>query len=390
MRYKILAADDSSICLKVINEMFSLVGDDYELIFAYDGQEAVDKAIEHVPHLILMDVIMPELNGVRAITTLREHELTRDIPIIVLSATESLQSAFEAGANDFITKPFKHFELLMRTKQALSMVDKITTIKDQRDLIAQQKKDIIDDIRYSKRIQSAILPTEQRIRKHVRDYFLLNLPKNIVSGDFYWIGSNHGRTVIAVADCTGHGISGAFMTMAGTAYLNEIVNKYVYENANEILDHLREHVINLLQQKGEEGEATDGLDIALLLIDEKTHEIQYAGANNPIYHVKDNKLIEYKADRMPIGIHMHFNEPFTYRTLDISPGDVIYMFTDGYADQFGGPEGKKFRYKKFREMLLENHQKPFSEQKKILEETFMNWKDDQSQIDDILVMGIQF
>ncbi|NBC82649.1 MAG: response regulator [Bacteroidetes bacterium] len=390
MKYKILAADDSNICLKVIKEIFNLVGDNYELIFAHDGKEAVEKAIEQLPDLILMDIIMPEMNGVRAIKELRNNRITGDIPIIVLSATESLESAFEAGANDFITKPFKHYELLMRARQALSMVEKINTIKSQRDLIAQQKKDIIDDIRYSKRIQSAILPTHEKIKNHIKDYFLLDLPKNIVSGDFYWVGSKGGKTVIAVADCTGHGISGAFMTMAGTAYLNEIVNKYEFEHASDILFHLRNHVINLLQQKGEEGETTDGMDIALLLIDEASGQVQYAGANNPVYLVKNNEIAEYKADRMPIGIHIHFNKPFTDQVLDISPGDILYMFTDGYADQFGGPQGKKFRYKNFRELLINIHQKPFADQQQILDQTMKVWKGKEEQVDDILVMGIKF
>jgi len=389
IKYKILAADDSQICLRVIKEIFELLGENYELIFAHDGKEAVDMAIEHMPHLILMDIIMPEMNGVRAIKALRANDLTKDIPVIVLSATESLQSAFEAGANDFITKPFKHFELLMRAKQALSMVEKMNTIKSQRDLIARQKKDIIDDIVYSKRIQSAILPTHERVKKHLNDYFIVNKPRNIVSGDFYWVGSIGHKTVVAVADCTGHGISGAFMTMAGIAYLNEIVNKYTFDNASDILNSLRNHVITLLQQKGEDGEAADGMDISLLLIDNSDNTVQYAGANNPVYLIKNGELIEYKADRMPIGIHIHIDKPFTYHNLDVNENDVLYLFSDGFADQFGGPHGKKFRYKYFRELLVNIHKKPFAEQQKILEETFYSWKGEEEQVDDILIMGMK-
>lgn len=389
MKYKILAADDSNLCLKVIKEVFKLVSEDYELIFAHNGREAVDIALEEVPDLILMDVIMPELNGVKAIEILRQNELTQDIPIIVLSATESLQSAFEAGANDFITKPFKHYELLMRAKQALLLVEKIKKIKYQRDYISQQKTDIIDDIKYSKRIQSAILPTTTLIQKLLSDIFIYNVPRNIVSGDFYWVGELRDLKVVAVADCTGHGISGAFMTMAGTAFLNEIVNKYNLENANDILFSLREKVMTLLKQKGEEGEAADGMDIALILIDEKNKKIQFAGANNPIYMIKNGEMEIIKGDRMPIGIHINFNKPFTNNELEYNHGDILYLFSDGYADQFGGPNNKKFRYKNFRELLINIHHKPLSEQRTILEETFLNWKGEEDQVDDIMVMGLK-
>jgi sigma-B regulation protein RsbU (phosphoserine phosphatase) len=389
MKYKILAADDSNLCLKVIKEIFNLVSEDYELLFAHNGQEAVDLALEKLPDLILMDVIMPELNGVRAIEILRKNELTQDIPIIVLSATESLQSAFEAGANDFITKPFKHFELLMRTKQALLLVDKINKIKKQRDQISQQKTDIIDDIKYSKRIQSAILPTETALNEIVKEYFLYDVPRNIVSGDFYWVGEKYGKKIIAVADCTGHGISGAFMTMAGTVFLNEIINKLEFSRPDEILFALRDKVMSLLKQKGVEGEAADGMDIALIIIDEKNKKLQFAGANNPIYFMHNSEMEVIKGDRMPIGIHINFDKPFSNNELTYSEGDIVYMFSDGYADQFGGPYNKKFRYKNFRELLINIHQKPMAHQQNILDETFMNWKGEEEQVDDILVMGIK-
>ncbi|NJM15158.1 MAG: response regulator [Bacteroidales bacterium] len=402
MRYTILAADDSKMILRTIEEMFKMIAnDEFKFIFANDGRTACKLAEEHLPDLILMDVLMPEMNGIQATINLKKNPRTSHIPIIVLSATESLQSAFEAGATDFITKPFKHYELLIRVKQALNLVAKISKINiqneelelqkqvliKQRDLISAQKKDILDDIEYSKRIQQAILPQASLIKLLIPSHFLINKPKNIVSGDFYWVGKREEDIIVVVADCTGHGISGAFMTMAGTAFLNEIINKYNFKTAAEILDLLRKKVMKLLNQKGEVGEAADGMDIALVLINLEKGNLQFAGANNPLFLIRDNELEIIKGDRMPIGIHRNYNQPFTNHILNLLPGDKYYLFTDGYPDQFGGPSNKKFRIHRFKELLLNNHMLPMSKQCKVIEDVFYDWKGDLEQIDDVLIMG---
>ncbi len=252
-----------------------------------------------------------------------------------------------------------------------------------------QKKDIVDDIRYSKRIQRAIFPTDEYIMETVSEHFILNMPRSIVSGDFYWAGRLNGKKVIALGDCTGHGISGAFMTMAGIAFLNEIMSKKIAQNANEILFELRRLVMKLLKQKGEQGEAADGLDISLAIIDENNKRIQFAGANNPFYLISNSKLIIYKGDRMPIGIHLNFGKPFTNHDIEIKKGDMIYLFTDGFADQFGGPRNKKFRYKQFQELLIEIHKLPMDKQKENLLRTITNWMGDNEQIDDIMLLGFR-
>lgn len=399
--YKILVADDSESYLKIIQQMFEIVGNNCELIIARNGQEACDLANEHVPDLMLLDVIMPEMNGIEVVRTLRENPIHKDTPIIMLSATESLKSAYEVGANDFISKPFNQYELLIKVRSALNLISNLHKIRKHkaelerkhdevsrhRDLIAMQKKDIIDDINYSKHIQNAILPGKARMDKIIPERFILNLPRNIVSGDFYWCGQLNGKKVIAAADCTGHGISGAFMTMAGTAFLNEIMSKKRALDASAILNELRRHVMVLLQQKGEEGEASDGMDIALTILDPEKATIQFAGANNPLYYVHKNQMHIIKGDRMPIGIHMNFTQAFTQHTIELEKGDMVYLFSDGYADQFGGPKNKKFRYKAFQDMLFENHQKPVEEQYEILHRTIKDWMGNENQVDDILVLG---
>jgi sigma-B regulation protein RsbU (phosphoserine phosphatase) len=401
--YKILVADDSELSFKIISEILDIVGSGYELFYARDGKEACRMAVDILPDMILMDVIMPEMNGIDAIKCIRANPVTSEIPIIVLSATESLDSAYEVGANDFISKPFHKYELLIKVRSALNLVHKIKEIKnqkaeleikhvevtEQRDKIAIQKKDIIDDIRYSKRIQRAIFPTNDFMAYILRQYFILNIPRNIVSGDFYWAGEHDDTKIIAVADCTGHGISGAFMTMAGTAFLNEILSKNVSSDPNKILFELRKLVMKLLKQKGEEGEAADGMDISLIKIYDNNRKIQFAGANNPLYLIRNSELIIYKGDRMPIGIHMHYDKPFTNQEIELKSGDMIYMFTDGYADQFGGTYNKKFRYNQFQDILKRIYTMPMEKQKDELYQTITSWQGNNDQVDDILILGFR-
>ena len=396
MKYTILIADDSRLYFEEIEKAFRQLGDGYKLIWAETGRMAYNLAEKHHPDLILMDVIIPEMNGVRAIQALKENPETADIPVIMLSAPESLYAAYESGAHDFISKPFNHYELLMRVRSSLTLIDKIKEIKKQKEKLEQenykifrQQKEMIDDITYSKRIQNAILPTESLIRSIFPDHFILDIPRNIVSGDFYWVGKKGNKKIIAAADCTGHGISGAFMTMAGIAFMNDIFNRYNTEDPAEVLYLLREHVMKLLQQKGIEGEASDGMDIALCIIDEKDRHINFAGANNPAYLINDEGLQVLKADRMPIGIHVNFSTPFTSTCVCYKQNDMLYLFSDGFPDQFGGPENKKFRYKQFQDLLTSIHSLSSNEQHDILKKTFYNWKGEEEQVDDILIFGIR-
>lgn len=402
-KYKVLVADDSEACLIMIREIFFLPGKNIELIFAHNGKEALELSIAHEPDLMLFDVIMPEINGIELVKMIRQNIKLKDTPIIILSATESLKSAFEAGADDFITKPFNQYELLIKARSALNLIENIREIKkskeeleaqnaeieNQRNKILEQKKEIIDDITYSKRIQQAIMPTSDQISKIIPDSFIYNRPRNIVSGDFFWLDEHLGRKVIVVADCTGHGISGAFMTMAGTVFLNDVFATSFPLSSNEVLNRLRAQVMSLLKQKGETGEASDGMDVSIVIYNEENSTIQFSGANNPLYLIRNNELEIYKGDRMPIGIHLNFEKSFTRNDIKIEPGDRFYMFSDGYADQFGGPANKKFRYKQFRELLTENNQKPFEKQKEIFENALLDWMGINEQVDDILLMGFQ-
>ena len=263
----------------------------------------------------------------------------------------------------------------------------------QRDLIGEQKKEITDSINYACQIQSAVIPSTEIIAGKVSDYFVLFKPRDIVSGDFYWATTKENKLVVAAVDCTGHGVPGAFMSMLGIAFLNEIVNRLFEKHGNNlkacgILNELRERVITSLHQTGKLGENQDGMDMALCIIDTDTNQLQYAGANNPLYLIRNNVLTEFKADKMPIGIH-YTTLPFTNNIIDLQKNDTVYIFSDGYADQFGGESGTKFKKKSFQEMLVKLQDFSMPEQKKKLEQQFDNWKGIYEQIDDIIVIGLR-
>jgi serine phosphatase RsbU (regulator of sigma subunit) len=209
------------------------------------------------------------------------------------------------------------------------------------------------------------------------------------SGDFYWIVGAKGKVISVTADCTGHGVPGAMMSMLGMAFLNEIIGKEYDMHADDILNRLRIQIVQSLRQKGETGESQDGMDMALYILDTENLKLEYSGANMELYMLRDSELQTLHPDRMPIGISANISVPFTRHNIDLNKGDILYTFTDGFEDQFGGPENKKFLIKKLRTLLCDIHPKPLSEQKTILEKTLKGWMGNNFQVDDILVMGIK-
>ncbi|MCD4833424.1 MAG: tetratricopeptide repeat protein [Bacteroidales bacterium] len=284
-------------------------------------------------------------------------------------------------------------------------------IEAQRDTVLEQKnhiekinKEVTDSINYAQYIQYAILPQPELRDQLFGEHFIFFKPRDIVSGDFYWVTKIEGRTIIAVADCTGHGVPGAFMSMLGLSYLNEIINNEYITHPGVILRRLRKKVIRALQQKGELGEQRDGMDISLCSIDYDTLKLEFSGANNPVYILRNRNyepilnarilesdeyiLYEIKGDKMPIAMYDKMDK-FQIHEIQLQKGDCIYLFSDGYADQFGGPEGKKFKYKPFKKLLLSNCQKTMGEQQLILDKTLSIWQQKYEQVDDIVVVGIK-
>jgi serine phosphatase RsbU (regulator of sigma subunit) len=270
-------------------------------------------------------------------------------------------------------------------------MDLLTSINKMQEysLIEKQRKELNHSIRYASYIQKALLPSQKEIDRYFSQNLVFYLPKNIVSGDFYWFYRLKDKIVFSAADCTGHGVPGAFMSVLGISVLNQIVLSNKNISAGGILDLLREYVMKSLHQTGTMGEQKDGMDIALGIIDFTTNQLQFAGAYNPLYLIRNGELIKYKGDRMPIGIHPIEEKPFENHNISLENGDMIYMFSDGFVDQFGGEKGKKFKHKAFRELLINASKLPINDQKALIIQTFIKWKGKRDQVDDILIIGIR-
>lgn len=250
-------------------------------------------------------------------------------------------------------------------------------------------KAVTASIRYAKRLQNSILPPKEVIYSICPDSFVLYKPKDIVSGDFYWFEKTEKASFFAAVDCTGHGVPGAFMSLVGANGLNTSIREHNVTEPAEILDHLNKFVNESLNKSREENQIRDGMDIALCSIDYDKMELYYAGANNPLYIIRDEEFMIIKADKFAIGSFDPGTKKYNQHKVDLKKGDVIYLFSDGYADQFGGERGKKFLYNRFRQHLLSVHKEGMSQQKKYLQKTMFEWQGSFEQVDDILVVGVR-
>ncbi len=300
-------------------------------------------------------------------------------------------------------------EILEQKEELATQRDEI---EKQRDIAETHRKYLTDSIQYASRIQSAMLPPDTLLSTLFPQHFVLFYPKDIVSGDFYWTTQKAGKTIVVAADCTGHGVPGGFLSMLGFAFLNEIINKLPNDQCepNDILRVLRKQVIASLHQTGDAGSSKDGMDIALCIIDKEKKEIAFSGANNPLYLIREKdkdaplpvnrkvkhsenekyELIHIPGDKMPIGIYFRTQEDFTTTKIPYRENDTIYIFSDGYVDQFGGKDGSKFLSKNLKKLLLDNQDVSMKKQKKTLETTLARWQGKHhAQVDDILVIGIR-
>lgn len=315
-----------------------------------------------------------------------------------------LAVVFIAGIYAFVTlrtKNLRKAKLMLekqvreRTKEVIEQkeeIEKQKVLVEHKNLELNQKnKDITDSIQYAKRIQLALLPQKEQILKKLPASFVIYKPKDIVSGDFYWYSEKDNVLLFAVADCTGHGVPGAFMSILGNTALNEIINEKGVYDPSRVLSSLDINVTNTLKQKtGEDSETRDGMDISFCKFDLNTSKLSYAGANRPLFLIKNKELTEVKGDHYAIGGHYETMKEFTEHTFEIEPGDSIYLYSDGVVDQFGGPKGKKFMTKQLKEVLLSVCDLPAGQQEKKLREIMDNWRGNMEQIDDILLLGIRF
>ena len=282
--------------------------------------------------------------------------------------------------NRIINNKNDKLEILM--KELRSRANKL----DNKNIeLFKKNDDITKSINYARRIQTAMISSPDLFIKYFEDYFIFLKPRQVVSGDFYWIKKNKNTLIFAAADCTGHGVPGAFVSMLGMSLLNEITANQTFTTANNLLQTLRIEVKGSLKQTAKYSKSKDGMDIALCIIDLKTNELQFSGANNPLYLFRDNELIQFKADRQPIGIYLRERD-FTNYKYQLRKNDRLYLFSDGYVDQFN-ENNMKFMIKRFKILLLEIHQKSMQEQKKRLKDELKQWQGNNSQTDDIIVIG---
>ncbi len=260
----------------------------------------------------------------------------------------------------------------------------------QKEELSIKNKNITDSINYAKRIQEALMPSEKQIKKAFDNSFVLLKPKDIVSGDFFWISERNDKIFVAAIDCTGHGVPGAFMSIIGYELFRKITNTQNINSASEMLTMLNREFEAIFIDV-ENFTLRDGMDIAFVIIDKKQKKLEFSGAINPMYLIRNNKIQEIRGSRFSIGLEEDDDRDqfFENSSIDLEPDDIFYLFSDGYADQFGGPEGKKFKYRRFRHLLLTIHKFPMDEQLQLLEERLESWKGDIEQVDDILVIGIR-
>ncbi len=374
-----------------------------ELATAYGLKKQIGDA-----HLQLSKLHEQAGNQKEAFNYYRNHILYRDSiqNIEAIQQMADMRTDFEVAQKqievDLLTQKRKNqrginilaaFTLVLIILFAIGLYRRYIFIKRTNVQINTQRDEIVESITYAERIQSAMLPPETVLSELLNEHFILYKPRDIVSGDFYWIKQVKQYIVLVAADCTGHGVPGAFMSMLGMSYLNEIVQRRGITQANQVLNELREQIKYSLRQHGKRDESKDGIDMALCVLDLEGMKMQYAGANIPIYLIKDVKgkpeLKEIKADRMPLGYYQSKDTSFVNHDIELDVGDALYMFSDGFFDQKGGEEEKKFMSKNFKSLLLEIYDQPMHNQKEILENTLSDWMGDHSQIDDLLVLGVR-
>lgn len=370
-----IVANDSVKNIKSVQKMADL-RTEYEIGKKQDEVDVLEKnkLIQNIINIGLGIILILAIG----LVTLYYNNLKRSRKLT--GALEERRVLLEKQSSELKEKNDK----ILRANEELKQLNEITS---------GQKDEIISSINYAQRIQSALLPPEQYFHEILNDVFILFRPKDIVSGDFYWIKQVNQYVILAAADCTGHGVPGAFMSILGMSYLNEIVQRREITQANQVLNELRKQIKYSLRQHGQPDEAKDGIDMALCVLDFRNMMMQYSGAYNPLYLIKDvqgkPELKEIKADRMPLGYYQSKDLKFINHDIQLEMGDTFYIFSDGFIDQKGGKENKKFLSKNFKNLLLEINDQPMYDQKKILDKALTDWMGSNSQIDDILVIGVR-
>ncbi len=448
MANKILVVDDEPDVENLFQQFFrsQIKKGELTFVFAENGSVALEKLkTDSEIDVVFTDINMPVMDGLTFLGKKKENNLLQKT--VVISAygdMQNIRTAMNRGAFDFITKPitFEDLQLtliksieemellkkgieaqknliLMQHEKEIALIEKaeaqqqalqnlqekeklilfqnellesqvIERTKEvvyQKELLEIKNKEILDSIHYANGLQQAILPPENELRSLLPKSFIYFLPKDIISGDFYWFHSSDDKIIIVAADCTGHGVAGALMSVLGTSLLNQIVNEKSVTVPAQILKQLNSSVINSLNKSETDSHA--GMDIAICSIDMKNMNLEFAGAKRPLWIIRSGELLQYHGDKFSIGSQFWDNESFANHSISILPNDSVYLFSDGFADQFGGEFGKKLMTNNFKEELMFIQNKNMNEQGKLLGEYFEKWKGINEQVDDVLVIGIK-
>jgi DNA-binding response OmpR family regulator len=389
----VLIVDDLEINLRLLSEILSK--NNIKVTSANNGKKAIELAHLIKPDLILLDIAMPEKDGFQVCEELKNFENTKNIPIIFLTAkgqTEDVVKGLKLGAVDYLTKPFKTKELVSRINTHLDLKKAKDIIDKQNIELSQNNLQLTKSLHYARHIQEKLLPKDDLLKQYLDDFFIIHLPKHIVSGDFYWSTKQNNLIFLAVIDYTGHGMPGALVSMIGNTLLNEIIIKNEIHNPSQILHELNEEIIKTLNSGKDFSDFdNEGMDISLCVIDKEKKEVKVSCANQDVYYVKNNQLKKIESQIISIGSKFSEknNIDFVTHIVDISVPTNFYLFTDGYQDQFGGPSNKKYQINNLEDILIENSPLPFNDQKNILTNQLNFWKDKNEQTDDILLIGFK-
>lgn len=400
-RPRILIVDDNPMNVQVLTDTLSEYP--YEILVAMTGERAVTVAARAKPDIILLDINLPGINGYEACKRLKTDPTTEAIPVIFLSALNDPQSkieGFEVGGVDHISKPFNRGEVIARLDTHLKIAQLTATLKiNNQELLSTQAKLentnrlLLDSIIYAERIQSAVFKTEAELRELLPHSFILFSPQKYISGDFYWFHQRRNKLFVVVGDCTGHGVPGALLSILATQLFIRVVEERGVMEPADALEEVNFEIKRILKQ--ESGRSSildgvqDGMDVVAISLDQNTLHLKYACANRHLLHSRGSTLQKLIGDKHPIGGCQQENQRFTSHTLDLQTNDTLFLMTDGFCDQFGGDKNRKFQTSQFLQLLESIREMPIQEQAIQIRQALFNWKGNNEQTDDILIVGIQ-
>jgi phosphoserine phosphatase RsbU/P len=386
----ILIVDDTPRNLQVLAS--TLVSTGYKISAATSAIKALKTLENIIPDLILLDVMMPEMNGFELCQKLKENESTKEIPVIFLTAktdTDDIVTGFQSGGVDYLTKPFNSTELLARVQTHLQLKRSKELLFEKNKKIEQINNNLTDSLNYARHIQQAILPKKQDIKAIFKESFIYFKPRDIVSGDFFWISNRNNRAIVAAVDCTGHGVPGAFISILSYKLLHDIIHLSDIYEPHIILNEVHRGIESVFA--GKKTNISGGMDISLCSFDLENRTLQFAGARTPLVYIQNKELYQLKGDKFSIGAKSikEKNRSFAKQDIDIPEDATFYLFSDGFLDQLG-TQHQRFTRKRFTDLLLEIHTLPMKEQEKKLDKSLKQWMGNEyGQIDDVLVIGFK-